>query len=77
VTGDGRADVVLAQPTGGSSVRVTTCVTAGARFQPRTWWSGGWAYAAIQLAAGGDSTMILDELISTTNGENLGFVPTP
>lgn len=51
VTGDGRADVVLAQPTGGSSVRVTTCVAAGVRFQPRTWWSGGWAYAAIQLAA--------------------------
>ena len=51
VTGDGRADVVLAQPTGGSSSRITTCVAGGSRFQPRTWWSGGWAYAAIQLAA--------------------------
>jgi hypothetical protein len=74
VTGDGRADVVLAQPSGGSAVRVTTCVSSGARFQPRTWWSGGWAYAAISLGVSPSQGVILAHATTVVDASTLAAI---
>ena len=40
VTGDGRADVVIAQATGDTTSSVTTCVSGASAFAPQVWWQG-------------------------------------
>ena len=50
VTGDGRADAVIAQPTGDVTSSLTTCVSASSGFTPGVWWQGDWAYPTLRLA---------------------------
>ncbi|HET6494853.1 MAG TPA: carboxypeptidase-like regulatory domain-containing protein, partial [Thermoleophilia bacterium] len=74
VSGDGRSDVVLAQPTGRSSSRLTTCVADGSRFRPQTWWSGGWAYAGIQLAVAPSPGLVVTDDAEVLDATSLRYL---
>jgi hypothetical protein len=61
VTGDGRADAVIAQPTGDLTSSLTTCVSTGSAFAPASWWEGEWLYPTIRLGVSPSSGMVLSD----------------
>jgi hypothetical protein len=68
VTGDGRADVVLARPAGSSTSDLTTFVSDGTSFVAHVWWEGAWTFPTVRLAVApspglvvSDAATVLDE----------------
>ena len=61
VTGDGRADAVIVQPTSDLSSSLTTCVSSGSAFEPQVWWQGDWVYPTVRLAVGPSPGMVLSD----------------
>ena len=76
VTGDGRADVVIAQPTGDTSSSLTTCVSTGDGFEPQDWWSGGWIYHTMRLGVAPSPGIVVSDKAQVLDASSMGALRT-
>ncbi|HOT24002.1 MAG TPA: carboxypeptidase regulatory-like domain-containing protein [Thermoleophilia bacterium] len=72
VTGDGRADAVIAQPTGDIVSSLTTCVSTGAAFTPAVWWEGDWPHSMLQLAVSPSTGLVLADGTEVLDQSTMG-----
>jgi hypothetical protein len=61
LTGDGRADALVARSTGASSSSLVACVSTGSAFTPATWWSGPWRYAGLRVGCAPSPGLIISD----------------
>ncbi|MBE3033040.1 MAG: VCBS repeat-containing protein, partial [Actinobacteria bacterium] len=72
VTGDGRADAVVAQPTGDMSSSVTTCVSTASGFEPQVWWDGDWIYPTLRLGVAPSLGMVVSDKAEVLDASSMG-----
>ncbi len=72
VTGDGRADAVVAQPTSDLSSSVTTCVSTRSGFEPQVWWDGDWIYPTMRLGVAPSPGMVVSDKAEVLDTSSMG-----
>ena len=71
VSGDGRADALIARPSGGSSSSLLVCVSSGAAFRAQTWWSGAWPYARLRLGCAPSPGLVVSDKAEVADAATL------
>ena len=59
ITGDGRADVVVARPSGSPASSLFVFAASAAGFRPSAWWAGSWPVARLRLAVGPSAGLVV------------------
>ncbi len=72
VTGDGRADVVIAQSTGDTTSSVTTCVSGASAFAPHVWWEGDWIYPTVHIGVAPSPGMVISDKAKVLDPGSMG-----
>ena len=71
LTGDGRADGVIARSTGKSSSGLTVCVSTGSAFTPTTWWSGPWRYGGLRVGCAPSPGLVISDKAEVADAATL------